>query len=500
MKRFFPVLVLGLMSVLPQAVLAQGATPPECRIVPEAIINLHPPFFGTPTVWDATFGDNEGLIQFSGAVTLENKNLLVVGEKLDRAYEPLEHVMVELNSRARAIDDKRYPAKKGERSTGILETDSGYIVSSNIFGGARGVEKWTRLAWYDKARHYKTDMILKDPVFDFESQGVADAVGGNGFVALVHAVNRMDESDQHGMIFRISDSGKLLWKRAYRPGIPNQIYGVNVADGRHYIAAGRIRNEDGRMAGWILKLNDDGTIVWQYAYPRGESAVFRHGFVKVGDQAGEHYVLAGQVMPYGSMPSAAWVTEIDTMGQVVWQRYLSADQYDLDARNVRAYDGGRISVMANATRHLSQKAKEIKREDGEDPFPNHIRLLELSPRGMLQRDEAYLNGRNAQASQILNGWNGERIVTAFIETGGDVKDNPEAVELIAAALTRQEQDKVTPPPAASTQGPPAPTPEQAAVIAQSMAGVSRHEGWVFVATSLDPYEDPCAVPEMGSIE
>lgn len=497
MTRFFPVLLAGLLLLTPQASRAQ--TPPECRITPEAIINLHPPFFGTPSVWDATFGDNAGLIQFSGAVALENHDLLVVGEKLDADYRPQEHVMVELNSRARAVDDKRYKARPGERSTGILETDNGYIVSSNIFGGARGTEKWVRLAWYDKARNYKFDTTLKDPVFDFESMGVADAVGGNGFVALVHAVNRKDETDQHGMIFRISDAGKMLWKRAYRPGIPNQLYGVSVADGRHYIAAGRIKNEDGRMAGWILKLNDDGTIVWQYTYPRGESAVFRHGFVKgTGDQAGDHYVLAGQVMPYDGTPAAAWVAEVDTMGQIVWQRYLRADHYNLDARNVRAYGGGRISVMANATRHEAKKPLQ-QADDGEDPYPNHIRLLELSPRGMLQRDEAYLNGNSAQASQILNGWNGERIVTAFIETGAQVQDNPAAVELITDALTRQEQSKTTADDP-KRQGPPAPTPEQAAVIAQSITGAPRHEGWVFVATSLDPYEDPCAAPTSGSIE
>ena len=477
--RLTAILVAFCLFPLAEA-LAQPENPAQaCRITPEAIVTLRDPFFGTPAIWDAAFGTKDKLTQFSGAVTLPNKNLLVVGEDLDQRYKPLEHILVELNNRSRVVDEKRYPAKTNERSSGVLATKKGYIVSSNISGGKRDNEKRIRLAWYDDARNFKREMILQDSTYDYESLGLSKSVDGNGFLAIVHAVSREDVNDQHGMLFRVSDSGSVLWKRAYRPGIPNQIYGVSPADDRHYIAGGRIRVEDGRMGGWILKLNDDGTIVWQNTYPRGNYAVFRSGYVKPGDQAGDHYVVTGQVMPIGEMPGAVWVLEVDSLGIPVWQRYIRAKDYDLDPRSIHAYGDGRISVMANAKPVADQGSP-------------HIRLLTLSPRGGLSVDEAYLTGRQAVAQQMIQGWSGERIVIADIETGGKVSDSGRKIELITEAIERQEREKKM---AAQENlfGPPDPTPEQVAQIAQSIPEEILHKGWVFVATALDPYDDPCVI-------
>lgn len=459
-----------------------------CTVVREAIVSVRPPFFGSPAIWDATFGGRDNLVQFAAALALENGNVLAAGESLDQNFKPVEQIMIELNRRARAVDDQRRPAKLGERTSGILEIPKGYVISSGFFGGRSNNEKWVRLAWYNSERKFVQDMILKDAAYDYESQGITRAVNGNGFLALMYATSRKDPSDQYGMLFRISDSGRLLWKRAYRPGIPNQIYGVDVADDRHYIAGGRIRNEDGRMAGWIMKLNDDGTIVWQNTYPRGNYAVFRSGYAKPGD----HYVMTGQVMPIGGDPGAAWVMEVDAMGVPVWQRYFRSAGYDFDGRAINAYGDGRISVMVNA--------KAVDTSEGQQ---THIRLFTLSPRGGLMEDESYIEGHSTIGSQMIVGtrepWNGERIVTAFIEKGGEVNDDQNKVELITDALARQEKEKNRARPE-NIFGPPAPTPEQAAIIAQGLPEEIYHQGWVFVATALDPYHDPCLVREASPAE
>ncbi len=462
-KPYIHIVSVLAVLALPQAGRAQsGPSSRACIPAYEAIVSLRPPFFGSPAVWDATFGDKDGLVQFAAAVALKNKNLLVAGEELDGNFKPVEHILIEMNNRARVVNEKRYPAKTGERSTDMLEAKNGYVISSTIHGGPRNTERWVRLAWYDTDRNYRRDLILKDGAFDYDSMGLTRAADGNGFLASVYATSRKDSADQYGMIFRINENGQQIWKRAYRPGIPNQIYGVTIADDHHYIAAGRIRHEDGRMSGWILKLNDDGTIVWQSTFPRGEAAVFRQGFTKPGDQAGDHYVLTGQIMPSGGGPGAVWVTELDSMGNVVWQRYIRGTGYNLDGRNVRAYSDGRISILAN-----------VKAVDTDEGQQDHIRLLTLSPRGNLTDDQAYVEGNTARGVQMINGWNGERIVTAFIERGGKMdKDSPEQYGPL----------------------------EKGAETVPANAGITHHEGWVFVATALDPYTDPCVVPGSSPVQ
>ena len=44
---------------------------------------------------------------------------------------------------------------------------------------------------------------------------------------------------------------------------------------------------------------------------------------------------------------------------------------------------------------------------------------------------------------------------------------------------------------ADLPGPPKPTAEQAQAMMDSMPDEIRSEGWLFVATGLEPYTDPC---------
>jgi hypothetical protein len=235
------------------------------------------------------------------------------------------------------------------------------------------------------------------------------------------------------------------------------------------------------MAGWLLKLNEDGTIIWQNTYPRGQLAVFRSGFTKKMPYDSDHYIVTGQIMPYGADAGAAWVLEVDSLGATIWQRYFRAPGFDLDGRGVQAYGDGRISVLVNA------------KQKGEGAAtPDHIRLLTLSPRGELSGDEAYLEGHRAEARQLIPGWNGERVVTAFIEVES-LAGKENKVELITEALERQQREAAM-AESSKGYGPPEPTPDQIATIAQSLPKETRNEGWVFVATGLDPYTDPCVAP------
>ena len=452
-----------------------------CQVAREAIINLSPALYGTPSVWDALYGDRQGLVQFAGAVALENQNVLAAGEVLDRQYNPGEQILVELNSRGRAVAEKRYPAKKGERSAGIVQSGKAYIVASTVSGGKGDAEKWARLAWYDAEYNFIRETLLKDSQFDLEAMNISAPAGGKGAVAVIRATGRNPGKEDHAMLVRLSDDGKIVWKRAYSPGIANHLYNVSAVDGAHYIATGQILHEDGRMAGWLLKLNDDGTIAWQKTYPRGQFAMLRGAVKKTMKYGEDRYIATGQIMPYGADPGAAWVLEVDLHGTTIWQRFLRTPGFDLDGRAVQAYPDERLSVLANA-----------RAQDPENAVKSHIRLLTLSPRGILLDDQAYMEGHEAEARQLIPGWTGERIVTASIEIRkmpGD--EDGQKLELITDALARRQKEQEMAGEAEKTaETPPAVEAETKAVPEKE----TRHEGWVFVATRPAAYTDPCILP------
>lgn len=490
-KQRFIVPMMAVLLVAPVAAAsiatAQAAKPPAepaCTVDGEAIITLRPAYAMVPTIWDSIFADRDGMMQFAGAVPLANGNVVVAGDKLDSDYKPTDNILVELNTRGRPAQDIRQPTKNLNRTVDILPLDKGYLTAATIVTGKKNDQKQVLLTYFDEAYKAVKTLDLSDTVYDYTAMDLAPAVNGNGAVIAVQAINRTQRNDRGGVLFRVTADGKIMWKRSYRPGGSNQIDRVVPAGDVGYLLAGSIQGENDRANGWLLRLNSDGTIIWERSYPRGSYAVLRNAVLSRSSWAGEVITVTGQVMPYGGKPGAAWVMQLTAGGDVKWQRYLRADGYGLDGRFLQLQRDGRSVVLLNAA---IADAEDTKRRD-------HIRMVTLSPRGELLFDEPYQEGERARAVNMATGPDNERIITAIIQTSSKSKASASKVELITDALERKEREAKM---AAQENlfGPPRPQADQILEIAKSIPDHIREEGWLFVATGLEPYTDPCVIPK-----
>lgn len=437
------------------AVLAPGLVRAQsCDTHYEVIATLYPPQFGVPAVWDARYGSFDNMTQLVSGVTRDGGTVLGLGRRISKTdFKPLDIVLVELNRRGRALMEKPRPAKDSEEPVKLIAIRDGYISVSNIAGNAvkNRSEKQVNVAWYSKDADFRRNLVLRDDVYDYETFGVLSASEGGGFVVLLHAMNRNNDADQHGVLMRFTPEGKQVWRRAYRVGVLNQLNGVVPIDDKNYLAMGHIRLDDGRMAGWVLKLAYDGTILWQRTYPRGSFSTLHHAAMSSETSSeGPGFILSGESMPVGGELHATWILAIDATGEPRWQRYYRRPDYDLASAGVRTEEDGRISVLINA-----------KNKDSVDGR-SHVRLLTLSRRGIMVADESYIEGIQAHATDFFGGWNGERILTATIESDGKADAGP--------------------------MGPPLPSQESSAAPVRPQPV---QEGWVLVANALDPYIDPC---------
>lgn len=427
----------------------------------EVIVTLRPPPFGFPTVWDAKYGIRDMMVQLGSGVTQEGGTVLAIGRSFSMDdYKTKDILLADINRRGRVLKEERYPAKEAEEPVKMIRSGKELVAISNMRGGKGNAEKWARLSWYDGDGRYLRERILKDSVFDYESNGLLQAVEGKGFVAILHAVNRSDAGDENGVLIRFSPQGDVVWRRAYRPGIPNEINGLNPMDESNYIATGRIRLDDGRQAGWAMKLGYDGAVHWQRTYPRGEESVFRTAALSGASTANGHgFILAGDTVPLDKGPRAAWVMETDALGEPRWQRYFRRPDAALSGDWVRSEPDGRKILIMNA--------RIVEGQSGH----NYVRMVTLSPRGAVIGDEAYYEGLQTRATDYVEGWNGERVMTAVIqdETGGR-PDEQQPITVIG----------------------PGETADQAAAAAPELEPDRPvYKGWIFIATALDPYDDPC---------
>lgn len=465
--------VLG-MILTAAACAFPGASPARaqtCGVPPyEVIVTVKAPVFGVPTVWDAPYGAAGTSVRFASGVPQKDGTVMAVGRRVSKD-DPArrETVLADINRRGRVLKEASVPAKDGEMPVKMMAVKGGFLVVSNMAAGRGLMEKQVRLSWYDSDGRYRRDAVLKDPVFDYEARALLPAADGGGFIAVVHAVNRKADKDRHGLVMRFGESGALAWKRAYRPGIPNEITGMIPVDETSYLASGSILMDDGRVAGWAMKLGYDGTVLWQRTYPRGRYSVLRRaGVSRESTAEGHEFVLTGDARPTDGGPDSAWIMSLDANGNPLWQRYYRRPDMTLSGGWVAGNGDGRTTVVVNA-----------KAEDGSGQ-QDHIRIFTLSSQGALINDESYITGLRAQARDFTGGWNGERVLIADADiVEEDVADAGEEGMDIYPVYGPPR------PPAAPGEKAKKPEPES--------------RGWIAVATALDPYTDPCTVRRPAAV-
>jgi hypothetical protein len=162
--------------------------------------------------------------------------------------------------------------------------------------------------------------------------------------------------------------------------------------------------------------------VWQRPYPRGRESAL--SFAQ--DLLDRYIVTAGMTIPAGGGASAGWVMLVDRItGDIGWQRYYrGAHAYQV--RDLMVAKDGMMTVMLNGqplsgaeraaydTRSEEEKQKEAAGlvTDKQTDF---VRLLTLTPRGILFVSDEYFNSEGAQAEQMIIGPVGERIMIGATE-------------------------------------------------------------------------------------
>ena len=141
--------------------------------------------------------------------------------------------------------------------------------------------------------------------------------------------------DNHGMndlwIVKLDNNGSIVWQKSYGGSNIEFTYGDSVKatpDGGIIVAAitqsndGDVTNHHGNQDFWVLKLDSNGEMEWQEAL--GGSAVdFAVSIATTPDggyiAAGHTFSSDGDVtLNHGSID--AWVVKLDADGDVIWQR------------------------------------------------------------------------------------------------------------------------------------------------------------------------------------
>jgi hypothetical protein len=412
----------------------------NCGLATEVILKLRKPSIGAYNLWDTVYGQHETYESFKAlGFALNNDNVIAAGEFAPTPEGEKSLLLTEIDRRGRPVWEEMIDVEGLQSIVTMLTLDDRHVILANRTGkdGARSI--W--IGHFDMEGQKLRETIIKDGKFDLDAN---DMIVTHDLKSLLVAVDKTPRdkgsSAVAGLYWINLKSHRVTKDLAYALGAENKINALDYHGDTGYIGAGSVRGSDGRPAGWIINLNEQGGFNWQKQFPRGlGSRLF-----DVAEYSGDYIAVTGEPMAANEKRNrAAWVMMVHAdSADVAWQRYYHND-YNLSGMALGVLDDSQLIVAINGSD--SSNAEDM----------DYTRVLNLNGRGVILHADSYFNAAGAQASGMIMGRKNEKLV-------------------FGRSLVEYKVEKDT---IDGTQDP--------------LDVIQSYQGWIVAGAPADTYQDPC---------
>jgi uncharacterized delta-60 repeat protein len=224
--------------------------------------------------------------------------------------------------------DEQYPVA-------IQTSDGGYIVAGATDSfGAGGYDVWVIKLDSDGAVEWQ---YAYGGTGNEEANSIQQTSDGGYIVA--GDTNSFGAGGWDAWIVKLDSDGAVEWQYTYGGTGSDSANSIQQTSDGGYIVAGYTYSFGaGNNDVWVLKLDSDGAVEWQYTYG-GASYDNSYSIQQTSDGG---YIVAGYTHSFGAGDSDFWVLKLDSTGNVDWQ-YMYGDANDDYAYSVQqTSDGGYI--------------------------------------------------------------------------------------------------------------------------------------------------------------
>ena len=137
----------------------------------------------------------------------------------------------------------------------------------------------------------------------------------------------------------MQDCFAAQWSKTYGGSDWDEAYAVQQTRDGGYIVAGHtesygVNNDDL----WVLKLNLQGSVIWQKTYG-GVTSDIAYSIQQTTDDG---YIVAGSTTSFGEGAQDMWILKLDSMGNISWQKAYGGGNTDNAWSIKQTGDGGYI--------------------------------------------------------------------------------------------------------------------------------------------------------------
>lgn len=461
--------------------------------------------YGAYSVWSSVYGEDTRDEVFGDAIlkkgwrTISAGTVSDIDRKIDENGDLNELagtprlLIVELERRGRVAWEKMHTVEGIINVARIIETDKGYAVFANMKEKKKNQAVWA--GFFDLKGDLISKQIITRKGGDFSVSDVVRRSDGGYWVVGNFRPLSKGVMAPHAVLYQLNTSARVVKQKAFVMGGENGINGLrSFGDKGHLIASGYTSDTKGLRAGWLMRLDQNGHIVWQRSYSRGVGSVLNAGV----PYSKNEILTTGYAHPSDQGQNAGWIMMIDAdNGNLLWQRYITGES-SYAGQDILVDDTGVISVLIDA------ELPVYKKKPGQEPIPekqfeargrdDYIRVLTFNVRGVLLENNVYQNAEGTDGVRLMRGPKGERVVAGHsnivYEVQGDagLMDTKVAntSELNARGIVKPIQNNDLNENAESNSEVSQPSEVKRDPVYYRHLG-----GWVLVGAPPAPYRDPC---------
>ena len=174
---------------------------------------------------------------------------------------------------------------------------------------------------------------------------VAHPAGGTLAAGRTASAQLGNAGGEDGWLVRVADDGMLLWTRTYGGAEDDGLWGLTVAKDGSMVAVGRSKTQSaGSFDGWVVRADANGAPLWQQRVG-GKGIDYLYAVTSMGQDS----VAVGtskSAAPPGTDKDYAekggfdlWLVRLDAAGNTVWDRRFGTDKDDGGRALLRLTDG-----------------------------------------------------------------------------------------------------------------------------------------------------------------
>jgi hypothetical protein len=386
--------------------------PDPCKVVAEEIIPLRVPNFDQAAIWKKTSGV-KGSERPRSLLPVADGGQIMVGtstpydEKTGLSTPRIQ--MVRTDKLGKVIVEKWVEVKDLKTVADAVLLKDRVVTLTQI--GADNQEA-IGLVFLNGVAEQRSMQIISDPKLRLVPKSIMVIQSGVQMVIAAEAISRDNPKDSYSVLIWVDKDGKKLIQKEYLPGVKNKPEYIGRLANNEIVMTGRSTTEDGRDAGWVLRLSSKGEILYQRPYARGGDSVIRRA-VSLGDGT---MIVVGDALPSLEGDKAAWVMRLDKEGTPVWQKYLTG-KYGYSGVDILSLGDGRFNVLV-AGKPTNAGGRE------------YARVITMTIAGVVIGDESFIEGANALPVRLID-QNGNRILLGLAETGFSKEGLPDELKYIA---------------------------------------------------------------------